>query len=197
MIKSKRLPHGAIRVTDSDGKVSVQVPMTKGRALIAARSILGPDATIRRTSIVYIGILSSTTGFDLCGHGTTFEEALAGAAKSPQAITWSDREIDESNALGIIKDSIKGLLKKISVQRFTEFINNIEARSAKQQGDKVKNAEYFELWKEGREEEYQAALERTKLRAAQSPEVAAAELLQAKVDAKHRRVLEYAGILQQ
>lgn len=189
MRKHKRLPEGAIRVTNSDGKVSVTVPMTKGRALIAVRSILGPSA-----GVAQVGQCMFVTNHGMAiaiGHSWDPVVKLARDSKAAQA--WSDAEIDESNYLEGIKDSIKKLTRVIAGKNLTRHFKELETRWAKKAETTAQNAEYYQLWKEGREEDYQAALARTQGRHAMGPANAAAVLEEEKLAAKAQRRREYNG----
>lgn len=199
---SKRLGMGMVRVNGIEGGVKViPGPMTKGQALIRARGILGPDARVFRVEQdCFVGLYTTHPKYSQRGaivdivvtEGKTWEEAIACAAISSHARDWSDLQIDEGNEIEQAKDDLKKTRKKVGEGNFKAFMQGLAEKFQKKEKDKVKHAEEYQLWKEGREEDYQDAVGRSKELAEMSPEARTVYLRNEKFMAKQARRLEYA-----
>lgn len=188
----KRFQAIKIRATGSDGKGSSLpvIPMTRGQALILARGILGPSASVLQDSTLrFIGVGIREVKYIATAHD--WETALKQAADSPEARDWSDRQIDEGNEIALAEDNLKKTGKKVAEGKFRQFMNGLLTSSKKKEEGKVKDKENYELWKEGREEEYQGRLHRTKLLAAMEPAERAAFLEEEKYVEKILRRNDY------
>lgn len=167
--------------------------MSKGAALIAARRILGPDAQVRTTNGEH-SIILSYTGGEHFWSGHDWESALAGAAGSNAAVEWSDKQIDQGNTIALAEDNLKKARKEIGEKNLKGFVSNLQEEIKKKFQNKLKHAEEYQLWKEGREEEYQAAVQRTKLLATMEPAERVTFLNEEKRVAKELRRLEYTSL---
>lgn len=83
-------------------------PLTKGKALMLAREILGPDAKVfhdyfdgRPFSI------ESRFGSDIQFSGVSWEDALAMAKASPEAKAWTEAQIQRDNEIALAVNSLK------------------------------------------------------------------------------------------
>ena len=166
---SKRLPRSSIRVFDPNiGVTLIQGgPLTRGQALIRARGILGPDgfAGLDMGEFPAIFVRRPSGEVFRCGVGDTYEQALIQAVTSPEAIEWSDRDIELGNEIETAKDSLKKAQQEAGTGNMKRFFQGLADLWDKRDKEKIKNKENYELWKEGREEEYRAALGRTRDRA--------------------------------
>lgn len=192
---SKRIPNGACRVYGlNTRKLSVIAgPMTKGQALIRARSILGPDGFVSQIlgEFPMVFVRAAEGRAYTAGVGDTWEEALASAAKSPQAIEWSDKQVEQGNEIELAKDNLKKAQEESTKTRVKRFFGELAERFQRQKESKETQAENYELWKEGRQEDLEAAAQRTKLLAALAPEDRLALLTVEKQAAKLLRRNDY------
>lgn len=192
---SKRLAKGMIRSTTPTGAVlNLPGPITKGQALIKARNILGPLANVGTGKYIQ-GLcqieIHGREGITIICSAPTWEIALAAAGDSAEAREWSDAQIDEGNRIEAALDSLKKTRKKIAETNFKQFMQGLVERAQRQEEDKRKNAENYELWKEARAEETVTAIARSRARAMIGPHVQFLELANLKALAKAERVREY------
>lgn len=102
-------------------------PLTKGLALIQAREILGPSASVQRTP-TECKILAGNTII----YASTWETALEQAEKEPLAKAWQDfkdtRKLSLIDAMASLKDKAISILKgkegKLLTKSEHHFIRN-------------------------------------------------------------------------
>lgn len=169
-----------------------QAPLTKGQALEKARELLGPSATVLDAGewrIIRTENKNVSPAF-----GKTWEEALELAAKSSEADAWMDAQVEEGNKIAEASESLLNARRKIMEANTRSFIQNLTERRQKKESDRKKSIENFELWKEGREEEYQLALSRTKGRAMKPFEDLVDQLDLDRWAAKDARIIAYSEL---
>ena len=76
--------------------------LSKGKALIQARGILGPGACL---STIGFGFRMTDPGPVICG-GDSWEQALIAAKGTPEAKAWSDQKIAVSNEIAKAVNSL-------------------------------------------------------------------------------------------
>jgi len=84
--------------TKIEGKL-VRTPrgLTKGKALIVARGILGPHAF----GLLDLGGNPCIIGAQGQYQGPSWEQALSAAKESPEAQAWSDKQIEDSKGIAL------------------------------------------------------------------------------------------------
>lgn len=165
------------------------VPLTKGQALDAARALLGPNGFVSKVMDEFPSVfIRQPSGLVyLCGNGDTFEAALKMAANSPQAMEWMDREVEVGNEIAESVERLQKAQEKENAGKVKKFFENLVLSIKNKARDKVKHAEEYELWKEGREEVYQEALAKTKARAAIGPLAWVPDMEEERFEAKLQR----------
>lgn len=83
-------------------------PLTKGAALIHAREILGPAATVQRTP-TECKVLAPGVAL----YGTDFEHILKQAQQEPQAAAWQNYKDGRRQAFKEAVDSLRKTIREI------------------------------------------------------------------------------------
>lgn len=98
-----------------DGKlVRTPKPLTKGRALVEARDILGPTAGVAfGNGITDCCVFVGAAAFN----GPSWEQALAAAKASPEHQAWIEAQIKDERELGAALDSLKNTTREVLKSR--------------------------------------------------------------------------------
>lgn len=192
---SKRLTKGYSRVFDpATGVTRIEAgSMTKGQALIRARSILGPDAFVSRVLDEFpcVFVRRPSGQVFLVAQGPTWEVVIGVAMQSSYATEWNDRQIELDNEIEQAKDDLKKTQKAVAEKNFKAFVVGLGEKLKAQSERGIKWAEEYGLWKEGREEKYQEALANSYRREHLAPQIAVAEIDTRQAVAKESRRQAY------
>lgn len=120
---------------------SKSLPLTKSGALIQAREILGPQASVRKVDAPVIN------PFDICGWyggnlgpaqfevvatGESWEAALDLAKQSPRAKEWEEFQIKEHNFLAEAVNSLRAKTKEfLANPRLTRLLSRNEIKTVR------------------------------------------------------------------
>lgn len=173
LIKDSRRVFGHRSLRDTRiKKTGPQAPMTKGQALIRARSILGPNGWVNQVLDEFpcVFVAKPNGEYFLVSTGPDWESAIAGAAVSDRAMEWQDRQIELDNETGMSIDSLKQARQAKGEQNQQKFLQSLVDMWNTRDENKVKHAEEYVLWKESRQEAYDNSLRYSKELAAMSPD---------------------------
>lgn len=108
-----------------DGKlVRTPKPLTKGKALVLARGILGPSARLYECGEFYVD-LGPNEGY--IAKGKSWEDMLVNARNSDQATRWSERQIAQDNEIALAVNSLnkkRGEVMQDRIARAKELVES-------------------------------------------------------------------------
>lgn len=129
--------------------------LTKGAALMKARDLLGPSASVfQKGSMVYIGvgpIPARHPMANIVASAPSWESAIMIAEDSPAATEWNDHMIDEGNAIALAEDNLKKTRKAVSEKRVQDFFRNIAEELQLKTAAKEANKLDYAAWQAKRE----------------------------------------------
>lgn len=129
--------------------------LSKGGALIKARDLLGPSASVFQDGpMFYIGVgdvPASNPNFTVPVVGHSWEQALKLAEDSDAAKQWHNEQVAIGNKIGAAKQSLAKTTLELAMKKYQDFMKHMAAEIEAKQIAKEESAHEYEEWKKKRE----------------------------------------------